>query len=307
MGSRGDGNLWAPWLAEFGSNKCPKLAQFGSNKCPNAQGRNGLGCSPSSAASRCPKAKGFCLSVCVKFLCALRHTKEEIDFQKGLNAQLYLRLEFLMDACRILISCYALHQSQRKTKVDQLKWQIGGKQVLELKLPWNCSGETPSTGLGCSELLQSHKQPAGHCTQQGNWSLGLFYWASHPWTEHQTAELRGSSGCKPLDHDSKLSRMCFEILNHLILIVKFSNPVYLLCCGNNQKLPDWDHPNSCWQVPSSPAKLIWARNNWVSYLLLHNCNKKKAQHPTLKGGGGQGKVHNWGDNPCLTHVVTSFM
>lgn len=31
--------------------------------------------------------------------------------------------------------------------------------------------------------------------------------------------MRDSSGCKPLDHYSKLSTMCFEILSHLIFVV----------------------------------------------------------------------------------------
>lgn len=205
-----------------------------------------------------------------------------------------------------------------KMKVDQLKWQTGGKQVLELKLPQSCSGEShqlwarmlwaaPEPRLSCAGPILPSSTQQGTAARMGTGTWELFCWASDPWTEHQTGELRGSNGCKPLDHYSKLFRI-FWNTKPFKFCSKISNPVYLLCCGNNQKLPDLDHPNSCWQLPSSLAKLILARNNWISYLLLHNCNKKpQTQHPTLKGGGGQGKVHNWRDNPCLTHVVTSFM
>lgn len=158
----------------------------------------------------------------------------------------------------------------------------------------------------CCLLRAAQEHPAGICSQDVNWSQGD---SSAELQIHEINIKQENEGLQWLQTFRPLLKTLHNVFwntKPFNFCSKFSNPVYLLCRGNNQKLPDWDLPNSCWQLPSSLARLVLARNNWISYLLLHNCNKKP-QHPTLKGGGGQGKVHNWRDNPCLAHVVTSIM
>lgn len=73
--------LWAQgrWK-RLGTVSGTVCKQYPKHQTPKSQLRNDSGGSPSPTYSRCPKAKWFCLNVCVNFLCALGHTKEEIDF-----------------------------------------------------------------------------------------------------------------------------------------------------------------------------------------------------------------------------------